>query len=106
MTPQQVERYMGRVQSVSFEFDGAGYYRYFQEIDPVTKTMTTARAVAVPPDWDSKLKDWLTQTAKTNGPLKAVCTVHTVGVQDYECCFANGRLLTIKKKIWPELPHH
>jgi hypothetical protein len=104
MTPQQVERHMGRVQSVIFNFDNAGYHRNFHDIDPVTKNMTTARAVALPPDWDPELKDWLTQTAKTNGPIKSVCTVHTLGVHDYECCFANGRLLSIAEKIWPSIP--
>lgn len=105
MTPQQVERYMGRAQSVHFEFDGAGYSRYFQDIDPLTKTMTTARAVALPPDWSSELKDWLAETAKTSGPLKRICTVHRLGTRDYECCFENGKLRSMNVKIWPRMVH-
>jgi hypothetical protein len=60
--------------------------------------------VALPPDWNSKLKDWLVQTAKTNGPLRSVCTVHTLGTHDYECCFASGKLLSIKAKVLPPAP--
>jgi hypothetical protein len=104
MTPQQVERYMGRPAYVDFKFEGAGASQSFDDTDPKTKGMTTARAIALP-DWDPELKAWLTDTAKTYGPLKSVCTIHTVGNRDYECCFANGRLTSMRDKIWLLPPH-
>jgi hypothetical protein len=104
MTPQQIERYMGRPASVEFNFKGAGASRSFDWADPEMKDMTTARAIALP-DWDLELKAWLTETAKTHGPLTSICTIHVLGNRDYECCFANGRLTSVKDKVWPLPPH-
>jgi hypothetical protein len=104
MTPQQVERYMGLPSSVEFKFEGAGANRFFYDTDPKTKGMTTARAIAMP-DWDPELKAWLTETAKAHGPLKSICTIHALGKRDYECCFSDRRLTSMKDKIWPLPPH-